>query len=160
MSVLDELTVFYFAWVGSSQKTKYLGPYKQLTSTLTTMQQASLNGIIQQLKKNNSTDQGKSRKQRIGEKLFFKKKATLCPFLLNSYVASLIQRLPVYDNDTRIQKLWGQELQKYPALKTVVTPALSIFTRIEQSFSMMNSVVTKTSNRLNVTTFSTIQTKI
>ena len=87
MSVLDELTVFHFAWIGSSERTKYLHLYKQLTSTLTTMQQASLNVIIQQLKKKNLTDQGKRRKQRIIEKLFFKRKATL--FCMNLYVTVL-----------------------------------------------------------------------
>ena len=81
-------------------------------------------------------------------------------FHLQASKLQLDKTLPAYDNDTRIDKWWGQILQKYPALKTVVTPALSIFTgpRIEQSFSMMNSVITKTSNRLNVATFSAIQT--
>ena len=48
----------------------------------------------------------------------------------------------------------------YPALKKTISAALSIFTgpRIEQSFSMMNNIITKKTNRLDVTTFGSIQT--
>ncbi|KAJ8047715.1 hypothetical protein HOLleu_06778 [Holothuria leucospilota] len=51
-------------------------------------------------------------------------------------------------------------MAKYPATKKTFTAALSIFTgpRIEQLFSIMNHVVNKKTNRLDVETFSAIQT--
>lgn len=60
----------------------------------------------------------------------------------------------------RIDKWWAVTLKKYPALRHVIAPALSIFTgpRIEQSFTIMNSVINKTTNRLNIDTFNAIQT--
>ena len=49
----------------------------------------------------------------------------------------------------------------YPHLSKVIKACLSIFTgpMIEQSFSTMNNVINKKTNRINVETVNAIQTK-
>lgn len=72
----------------------------------------------------------------------------------------LDSKLPPFNDGARVDKWWGEVFQHYPALKRTISAALSIFTgpRIEQSFSMMNNIITKKTNRLDVTTFASIQT--
>ena len=57
--------------------------------------------------------------------------------------------LPDADN-IRLHKWWAATFPKYPAIKNTITKCLSIFTgpRTEQSFSIMNSVLTKTMNQM------------
>ena len=57
--------------------------------------------------------------------------------------------LPDADN-IRLDKWWAATFPKYPAIKNTITGCLSTFTgpRIEQSFSIMNSVLTKTINQM------------
>lgn len=63
-----------------------------------------------------------------------------------------------------IDKWWGEvvDYKKYPLLTKLVFALLTCFhgPKVEASFSIMNSVVTPGSSRINVPTFSAIQTKV
>ena len=71
------------------------------------------------------------------------------------------------DVEGRADSWWAVVLNKYPALHPIISAALRIFTgpriftgtRIEQSFSMINNVIRKTTNRLNINTFNAIPTE-
>ena len=62
----------------------------------------------------------------------------------------------------RLDEWWSEifAMNKFPLLCNVIKACLSIFTgpMIEQSFSGMNNIISKKTNRLNVETFSAIQT--
>ena len=62
----------------------------------------------------------------------------------------------------RLDHWWAAVFRKHDffSLEKVVKAALSIVTgpRIEQSFTGMNSTITSTTNRLNTSTFSALQT--
>ena len=54
---------------------------------------------------------------------------------------------------------WAEVMPQYPTLGKVVKACLSIFTgpQIEQSFSVMNDIIDKKSNRLDIKTYSAMQ---
>ena len=54
---------------------------------------------------------------------------------------------------------WVEVMPKYPTLGKVVKTCLSIFTgpQIEQSFSVMNDIIDKKSNHLDIKTYSPMQ---
>jgi len=58
------------------------------------------------------------------------------------------------DCETQLDTWWGAVLQKLPALAPMIKACLSIFTgpRVEQSFSMLNSVMDNSGNRMNAST--------
>ena len=60
-----------------------------------------------------------------------------------------------------LDEWWSEvfEMKRFPVLEKVIKACLSIFTgpMIEQSFSAMNNIINKKTNRLNVETFSAIQ---
>ena len=62
----------------------------------------------------------------------------------------------------RLDHWWASVFatNKYPVLAKLVKACLSIFTgpRVEHSFSLMNDIINKKSNRMNIDTFSAIQT--
>ena len=114
---LDALTIFYFAWVSSAERIKHSNLYNQLTSSLTTMQNARLNVIIQELKKKNLTEQGRKRKGRIVRKLFTERETTL--FYLNLYTAVL----PMFKSFVLIFE------QKVPMMHRLHDEILELFDR-------------------------------
>lgn len=70
--------------------------------------------------------------------------------------------LPKKTENMRLDEWWSKIFQmgEYPSLTKVVKTCLSIFTapRVEQSFSMMNDVISSTRNRMDIKTFDAIQT--
>lgn len=64
--------------------------------------------------------------------------------------------------DTRIDHWWGKDevVQKYPNLSKLVQALLSCFhgPQVESSFNVMNDVIDNKSGRLNLETYSAIQT--
>lgn len=62
----------------------------------------------------------------------------------------------------RLDEWWTPvfPLEKYPNVSIIVKACLSIFTspRVEQSFNIMNDIITTTTNRLDVSTFDSVQT--
>ena len=72
------------------------------------------------------------------------------------------KELPPWNNDVALDQWWTPvfESGKYPSVSVLVKACLSIFTSpmVEQSFSIMNDIITPTTNRLDISTFDSIQT--
>lgn len=70
------------------------------------------------------------------------------------------KNLPEFNIGDRLDVWWNLifKTNRYPTLSKVVKAALSIFTgpQVEASFSMMNDIIDKRSNRMDITTYSAI----
>ena len=72
------------------------------------------------------------------------------------------ESLPEFGDDMRIDHWWGEDevVKKYPTVSKLVQAYLSCFhgPQVESSFNVMNDVVDNKSGRLNIQTYSAIQT--
>ena len=71
----------------------------------------------------------------------------------------LATSIPEFPETARLDHWWAQVLPNHPALLPLVQASLSIFTgpRVEQSFSMMNNIITSKSNRMAISTYEAYQ---
>ena len=70
----------------------------------------------------------------------------------------LTENLPSPTN-VSLDHWWAKVMPTYPALLPIIKACLGIFTgpRVEQSFSMMNHIITTKSNRMAVSTYEVYQ---
>ena len=63
--------------------------------------------------------------------------------------------------EVRLDSWWAEvfDTERYPHVEKIMKAVLSIFTapHVEQSFSVMNNIITSKTNRMDVTTYSAIQ---
>ena len=88
--ILDPLTVFYFAWVDTEYKNVYEAEYLDLLKNVPKGKRKRIYEISGSLKKKSLTKEGKDRKKRLVDKLFYKRQT------LGLYMAVYLDVLPMF----------------------------------------------------------------
>ncbi|XP_060789431.1 uncharacterized protein LOC132894118 isoform X2 [Neoarius graeffei] len=87
LEMMDAFTTMYFAWLPAEMKSTYKVYVNSIISDLSAEMKNKVNGMQQLCQQKALTDDGRKRKQRIVEKIFYQREWTLG--LLNMYVSVL-----------------------------------------------------------------------